>query len=184
MKKEIVYFDKEGKQNTAECISAVKKRVSEGGVTHVVVASSTGSTALKLREALGSSVSIVCVTYHAGMKEPEIDVNSPKLASLGVKVHAATHALSGVEKSVAKKFSGTYPALLIADAYKKISQGFKVSIEVMLSACDASLIPIGADVIAIGGSHEGCDTAIVVKSCISGELLQEMKVKEIICMPR
>jgi len=30
MKKEIIYFDEAGKQNTDSCIEAVKKRVSEG----------------------------------------------------------------------------------------------------------------------------------------------------------
>jgi hypothetical protein len=77
-----------------------------------------------------------------------------------------------------------YPAMLIADAYKKISQGFKVAVEVMLAACDASLIPQGEDVIGIGGSHYGADTAIVMNSCITGNLLQELNVKEIVCMPK
>ena len=183
MKKEIVYFDEAGKQNTDECISAVKKRVSEGDIKHVIVASSTGSTALKLCDAL-SGVKIICVSYHAGVKTKEIDGNTPKIEAKGGVVFAGIHALSGVERSVAKKHNGVYPALLIADAYKKISQGFKVAVEIMLAATDASLVPRGEDVIAIGGSHYGADTAIVVKTCIAGELLQEMNVKEIICMPK
>jgi hypothetical protein len=91
MKKEIVYFDEAGKQNTDECIAAVKKRVSGGDVKHVVVASSTGETALKLADAL-SDVKVVCVSYHAGVKTKEIDENKPKLADKGVVVHEGIHA--------------------------------------------------------------------------------------------
>ena len=40
----------------------------------------------------------------------------------GIRVIAASHALSGVERSVAKKHSGVYPVLLIADTLRLFGQ--------------------------------------------------------------
>jgi hypothetical protein len=50
-------------------------------------------------------------------------------------------------------------------------------------ALDAALIPAGVDVIALGGSSEGVDTALVLRPAHSQDFFAT-KIKEIICKPR
>ncbi|KYH36778.1 MAG: hypothetical protein AYL29_011490 [Candidatus Bathyarchaeota archaeon B24] len=50
-------------------------------------------------------------------------------------------------------------------------------------AADAGLIPVDREVIAIAGTEEGADTAIVVKPSYSRKF-RSLKIREIICMPR
>ena len=103
---------------------------------------------------------IISVTYHGGFREPFKNVLKPEvkkdLESKGVTVIAATHALSGVERSIAKKYSGLYPALLIADTLKRFGQGTKVGVEVAIMAADAGVLS-REDILAIGGSAKGAD---------------------------
>jgi hypothetical protein len=50
-------------------------------------------------------------------------------------------------------------------------------------ALDAGLIPHGEEIIAIGGSSKGADTAVVITPAHSNHFF-DTKVKEIICKPR
>ncbi len=50
-------------------------------------------------------------------------------------------------------------------------------------AADAGLISVNREVIAIAGTEDGADTAIVVKPSYPRKLL-ELKIKEIIAKPR
>ena len=49
-------------------------------------------------------------------------------------------------------------------------------------ALDADVLPFGVPVVAIGGSHRGADTAVVVTPSYSATLLQTV-VHEILCKP-
>ncbi|NLZ38638.1 MAG: hypothetical protein GX893_03415, partial [Firmicutes bacterium] len=61
-------------------------------------------------------------------------------------------------------------------------QGVKVSVEIAVMALDAGLIPYGEDIIAIGGSGRGADTAIVVQPAHAKDFFAG-KIREIICKP-
>jgi hypothetical protein len=50
-------------------------------------------------------------------------------------------------------------------------------------ATDAGLIRAGEDVIAIGGTGGGADTAILARSANTHNFF-DMKIREIICKPR
>ena len=50
MKKTIVYFEKQGPENTYETLRLAKERAGELGIRDVVVASSHGETAMKAAE--------------------------------------------------------------------------------------------------------------------------------------
>eukprot|EP00362_Geleiidae_sp_MMETSP1317_P002186 CAMPEP_0201286024 /NCGR_PEP_ID=MMETSP1317-20130820/114171_1 /ASSEMBLY_ACC=CAM_ASM_000770 /TAXON_ID=187299 /ORGANISM="Undescribed Undescribed, Strain Undescribed" /LENGTH=114 /DNA_ID=CAMNT_0047612437 /DNA_START=2390 /DNA_END=2734 /DNA_ORIENTATION=- len=104
------------------------------------------------------------------------------LISKGASVISATHALSGVERGIAKKHSGVYPALLIADTLRLFGQGTKVAVEIAVMATDAGALT-GNDIISIGGSAKGSDTALVIKPAGQSVFL-DMKIREIICKPR
>lgn len=60
------------------------------------------------------------------------------------------------------RHSGVYPLLLIADTLKLFGQGTKVAVEVAVMAADAGALS-GQDIVAIGGSGRGADTALVLK---------------------
>ena len=62
------------------------------------------------------------------------------LIARGIHVISATHALSGVERAVAKKHQGVYPALLIADTLRLFGQGTKVAVEVSIMAADSGAL--------------------------------------------
>jgi hypothetical protein len=58
----------------------------------------------------------------------------------------------------------------------------KVCVEIALMAADAGLISVKRDVIAIAGTGEGADTAVVIKPAYPRKFL-DLKVKEIIAKP-
>jgi len=59
----------------------------------------------------------------------------------------------------------------------------KVCVEIVLMAADAGLINVDSEVVAIGGSSSGADTAIVIKPSYSKNF-REIEILEIIAKPR
>ena len=179
-----MYFDQPGKVNTVPTLVEAARRGRELGLEEIVLATTSGRTAF---EALAHcpGFKIVAVTYHCGFKEPfqsvMPDAVRQELTDKGVRVVTATHALSGVERGVAKKLSDAGPVLLMAATLKVFGQGTKVAIEVALMAADAGALS-GQDVVAVGGSSKGADTALVVKPAHSASFF-DLKVREVVCKP-
>ncbi len=71
----------------------------------------------------------------------------------------------------------------MANTLRMLGQGMKVAIEVSLMAADAGLISPDDEVVAIGGTARGADTAIVAKAAHAHDAFS-FRVKEIICKPR
>ena len=152
-----MYFDKPGKDNTDPTLELAAQRAKALGLNEVVVASTTGFTAYRAIE-IFDGPRITVVTYHSGFKEPfknEMpDDIKEDLQNKGITVVAASHALSGIERSIAKKHSGVYPVLIMADTLRLFGQGIKVAVEVAVMAADAGTLS-GNDIISIGGSGHG-----------------------------
>ncbi len=121
-----MYFDTEGKINTEQTLKLAFERGKELGLTEVVIASTTGQTVCKAME-IFTGFKIVMVTYHCGFKEPFKKVLADDvrkdLESKDITVVSATHALSGVERALGKKYSGIYPVLLIAQKIQRHLSG-------------------------------------------------------------
>ena len=180
-----MYFEKSGKNNTDQTLKLAAERMQVLGIDEVVVASSTGRTAYKAME-IFCDCRLTVVTYHCGFKEPfknrmPDDVRKD-IESKDIRVIASSHALSGVERSVAKKNSGIYPVLLIADTLRLLGQGTKVAVEVAVMAADGGALT-GADIIAIGGSGSGADAALVLKPAHQNNFF-DLRIREVICKPR
>ena len=180
-----MYFDKPGKENTQQALNSAAVRCKELGIEEVVVASTTGYTAYQAIDIFNGS-RITVVTYHCGFKEPfqnqmPADVKTD-LQNKGLNVVAASHALSGLERSIAKKHSGVYPVLIMADTLRLFGQGIKVAVEVAVMAADAGALS-GNDIIAIGGSGRGADAALVLKPAHQNNFF-DLRIREIICKPR
>lgn len=60
-------------------------------------------------------------------------------------------------------WKGIYPLSMVANALKLFGQGAKVAVEVAVMALDSGMIPFGEDIIAIGGTGRGSDTALVIR---------------------
>lgn len=180
-----MYFDQPGKDNTDQTLQQAAERANELGLDEVVVATSTGRTAYRAMEVF-KGIQLTVVTYHCGFKEPfqnrMADDVRKDIEDKGVRVIQSSHALSGLERSVAKKHSGTYPVLLIADTLRLLGQGTKVAVEVAVMAADAGALT-GKDIISIGGSGGGADTALVLKPAHQNNFF-DLRVREIICKPR
>lgn len=179
-----MYFSKEGKENTENTVELALRAAREQNIPHVVVASCSGSTALLFKDA--KDINVVCVTHVNGfLKKGENEMPDDvrrQLQDSGIKVLTATHVLSGAERGISRKFSGAYPVELIAHTLRMFGQGVKVCVEVGVMALDAGLIPYGQPIVAVGGTGEGADTAVILKPSHASSIF-ETRINEIICKP-
>lgn len=179
-----MYFDKTGEENTDTTLELAGRRAKELGIEELVLATSSGATAFRALE-LCPGLKIVAVSYHAGFREPfKLSLTGKArsdLESKGVRVVCATHALSGVERGLAKKLPGVYPVLLVAETLRLFGQGTKVAVEVAVMASDAGALS-GKPVVSLGGSGKGADTALVLTPACQSQFL-DLQIHEIICKP-
>ncbi|MGZ4847847.1 MAG: pyruvate kinase alpha/beta domain-containing protein, partial [Halobacteriota archaeon] len=68
-KEQIIYLEKPGPQNTEDVIDAVQTYIARSGLKRVVVASTTGATAVKFAAALENIAELVVVTHHTGFSQ-------------------------------------------------------------------------------------------------------------------
>jgi len=184
-----VYFDRPGRDNTASVAEAVRERCAELGIRHVVVASNTGATALALSDALkDQGITLVSVAEHAGFSGGDqqhlSDEQRSRLDQNGIKVLICSHALSGVGRSITRKFGGTSHTEVIAWTLRLFgTEGIKVAVEVAVMAADAGLVPTDREIIAVGGSGGGADSAVVLKAAHMNNFF-DLEIREIIAKPR
>jgi hypothetical protein len=172
---------------TALVVDAVQRRSTQGGIRHVVVATSSGETGVRFLDALaGREVKLVCVSHHAGFGEgDELDLlpeHAAVLRAAGVPLFVGTHALSGIGRSISTQFGGTTPVELIAHTLRLFGQGMKVCVEIAVMAADAGLIPTDCDVICVGGTGHGADTAVVLRPAHMNRFF-DLRVREVLCKP-
>ena len=187
--KQILYFNHPGPQNTQAVINAVKKRAEELDIEYVVVASDSGETGLNLLEALqGMGCTLISVTEHAGFHGkddvPLSEEKKEEMQSKGIRTLICSHALSGVGRSISKKFGGVSHVEIIAYTLRQFGgEGIKVAVEVSIMAADAGLIPTDKEIIAVGGSGGGADAAIVLRAAHMNNFF-DLEIREIIAKPR
>lgn len=185
-----VYFASGGKQNTDATLELAKKKASLRNISHVVIASSSGFTAERALDVFqDTAVRLTIISLGTGTRSSFSD-------TIKVRLEAAGHNLC---------FSGdvTYEWPQIAvTTLRRFSEGIKVCVQVMLVAVEAGLIPVGQEVVAVGGSGPrgyakggGADTAIVIEAMKSREFFnledtpdfpkeERRKIKELISKPR
>jgi len=184
---QITYLDKPGPQNTKDVIDAVQTYIAKSGLKRVIVASTTGVTGVKFAAALEDKAELVVVTHHTGFSQEgtqRFDAEKRKmLEGQGVRVLTQSHVLSGVERSISRKFGGISRVETIAEALRSLlGHGLKVCVEIAIMAADAGAVPI-EDVIAVGGTGSGSDTAVVIRPAHMNNFF-DAHIMEIIVMPR
>ena len=179
------YFKEPGRQNTDALIDIVKDYVEKERIKNIVIASSTGEAGAKAAKAL-KDVNLVVVTHHHGFQQPgkhELSEELKKeILANGAKIFTGTHALSSAERAIKKTFGTVEPLELIAHSLRLMGEGTKVCVEVTLMAADAGLIPVDQDVVAIGGTGSGADTALRIKPANASRLF-ELRIREVIAKP-
>jgi len=185
MELKTTYFENPGKENTEEVLGIVKQRAKELGIKTIVVASTGGDTAVKAMDAL-PGLRIIAITHVAGMREPNTqqftEENKKIVESKGGIVYTTAHTFSGLSAAMRKKFSTHIVGDVVANVLRFFGQGMKVVCEIAVMAADGGLVRTDEDVIAIGGTGRGADTAVVLRPVNSGNFF-DLKVKEILCKP-
>jgi len=186
IQKSIVYFDLPGSQNTEEVIRLAKERAEELGIRDIVVASTKGVTGVKASEVF-RGFNVVVVSHFTGFKEEGVqelsEGNRKRIEENGGKILTCMHAFAGIDRAIRLKFGTWCPAEIMAQTLKIFGDGTKVAVEVAMMAADAGLIPVDRDVIAIGGTGTGADTALVVQPANSTRFF-DITIMEIIAKPR
>lgn len=201
MKRTTVYFEKPGKENTEETLRLAIEAARERGIDTIIVSSTTGKTGVQAMELLkGSGIKLVVVAHQAGYREPGLQLMSveikKKLEEDGAIVIIGTDVLTGgVEVGISRQPPPKEPQsearlpfivppvpVIIAHTLRLFSQGVKVCVEIAMMAADAGVIPINKPIIAVAGSHEGADTAMVITPANSNRI-RDLKIHEILAKP-
>ena len=178
-----MYWKTAGPAHTAATVEMALAKAAASGLEDIVVASCSGATALL---AVGRAANVVCVSHAQGFSAPGENEMTPamreRLTAQGVKVLTTTHVLSGAERGISRRFGGACPVEIMAHTLRMFGQGVKVCVEVAVMALDAGLIPHGREVIAVGGTGEGADTAVVIRPAHAANIF-DTYIAEIICKP-
>ena len=181
-----VYFPGPGSANTEKTLEIAKKRAEQLGIETIVVASTSGETGVKAVKLL-TSCKVVVVTHATGFPAPDVQELTPQnradILEKGGRILTATHAFGGVGRAVRRRFNTYQVDEIIAHTLRAFGQGAKVACEILLMAADAGLLNTDEEVISIGGSASGADTALVIKPANTHDFF-ELKVKEVLCKPR
>jgi hypothetical protein len=180
MEEKIVYFENQGKENTAELIKLIKERALKRGIKKIVIASTRGDSAREFAKALvGTDIKLVVIAWQYGFKEEQpFWLNLiPELEKQGHSVHFGTMLFHATE------LYGEERLRLIANLLRTFGEGFKTAFEILLIATDSGKVKHGETVIVAGGSSFGADTAIVATAASSSKF-HELHVQEIIAKPK
>ena len=185
MEGKIVYFDNPGVENTEEVLRIAKARAEELGINTIVVATTVGDTAARAVEVF-QGMKVIAVTHFTGMMGPNIqeltDENRQKVESKGGIVLTTTHAFTGIDGAMRKKFKMYLLGDVIANTWRAFGEGMKVVHEIALMTADAGLVRTDEDIIAIAGTGRGADMAVVLKPVNSVDFF-DLRVREILCKP-
>ena len=180
------YFKKPGPSNTKNVLETVSKRAEALSIGKVLIATCSGETAFEALKILKSGIQIIAVTHVTGFSKPNVqemsDAVREELISKGVKVLTAQHAFGGVGRAVRNKLSTFQVDEIMAFTLRIFGHGTKVAIELALMAADAGLVRTDEDVISVGGSAQGADSALVIRPANTHNFF-DLKVRQIICKP-
>jgi len=180
------YFPESGSPNTEKTLEIAKKRAEQLGIKTIVLASTSGETGVKAVKMFGNC-KVVVVTHATGFPAPDAQELAPQNRAMildkGGMILTATHAFGGVGRAVRRRFNTYQVDEIIAHTLRVFGQGVKVACEIVLMAADAGLIRTDEEVISIGGTGSGADTALVIKPAHTHDFF-ELKVREVLCKPR
>jgi hypothetical protein len=132
-------------------------------------------------------IEVIAVTISHGFESKGWAMSAgtkAELREMGILVHTGTHALGGaLGASYSAKYGGPSLQEIVRDTLYRFSQGMKVAVECALMAADAGLLDMEQEVISVGGSGDGADTAIVCKPACA-RTFHALEIREVLAKPR
>lgn len=175
-----VYFAKGGPENTDATLALAMERAVQLGLRDIIVASTSGATGARAAT-LFAGFNVIVVN---GIYPEKLDATLRQtIEAAGGHLVFAGHAFGMLGRAVKRKLATVQVDEIIANVLKVFSEGVKVAAEVSCMAVDAALVAPGTEVIAIGGSGRGADTAVVIRAAHTQDFL-DARVAELICKPR
>lgn len=181
-----VYFDQPGPQNTDLTLEVARRRAEELGIRTILVASTTGETGAKAVEVF-RGYDVVVVTHSTGFawanEQELLPEHRSSIEACGSRILTCQHAFGGVNRAVRRKLNTYLTDEIIAFTLRNFGEGTKVCIEIALMAADAGLVRTGEPCIAIAGTGNGADTALLLKPA-NAQAFFDLRVMEILAKPR
>lgn len=181
------YFAKPGRENTARALELAFERARELGVKRIILPSTTGASGLQAARLRRDDEQVVVVSHSAGFSKPNTqslsDEMRQEIVATGALVITCQHALGGVGRAVRRKLGSYQVDEIIAFSLRTFCQGVKVACEIALMAADCGAIPVGEEIVSLGGTSGGLDTALVVSAANAQDYF-DLRVLEVICKPR
>jgi hypothetical protein len=197
-----LYFETPGRHNTAHVVRVVLERLAEGDLQTIVVASTTGYTALEFTDALQErevtaqvgavllvSVSETPLLREWGHEYPCLEPETKReLERRGVIVADKIPYFFHSSVLDYSRWKAPTPEEIMRETLYAFGQGLKVAVEVALIATASGFIEPFQDVVAVGGTSRGADTAIVVRAtfpnhAFSQDDAKRLQIREILCKP-
>jgi len=181
MEEKIVYFERPGKENTAEVIKLVLERAKIRDINRIVLASTRGYTAKSFLDAVeGKDIHLVVVPWQFSFKKEE---GNPFPQELVKELEEKKHIVHfGTMLFHTGDLCGTNTPMALANILRVIGQGMKVCVEITMMACDGGCIKMGEKVIVVAGTGGGADFAVVATAASSTNVTS-LRINEIICKP-
>ena len=190
MEQKTIYFDKPGgEENTDKTLAIARQRAVELGIKNIVVATTVGDTAVKAID-IFEGCRVIIVTHVEGFRGPNSQELTPEnrkiIEDKGGIILTTTHAFGGIQRALGRGNGPPPPSLAMGDVIamtlRTFGQGMKVALEIAAMAADAGLVRVDEDIISIGGTGRGADTAVVMQANYVHRFF-ESRVKEILCKP-
>jgi len=158
----------------------VHERLNTLGIKKLVLASTTGATAMKARDFFkDDGVKLIVVPHQFdfhGRTSAFPKELVKRLREPGHEVHFGTMLFH-----TDNLYESNIPTLM-ANLLRCFCQGVKVCFEIVLMVTDAGLLTTGEKVIVIAGTNRGSDTALIMQAA-SSQNIKKLRVNEIICKP-
>jgi hypothetical protein len=205
-KRMVHFFDEPGERNTDDVITAVVRRVKEGGIDAVAVASVSGRTAVKIAQTLkgqGFETRVVCISGPPSWEKDAPQYKFPLIANEERK------RLEELQVRIVDKTKEPYRPITLREIWEKKTlvvpypesnlfwmtlicvggHGFRTAVEVVFMAVEAKALRAEERVISVAGTNRGLDSAIVLRACRYGDAVgrypsKRLKVEEILAMPK
>ena len=160
----LTYYEVSGKENVDKTLKLVKEKTEKLKIKNIVVASTRGFTAEKASEVFkDTNVNLTFVGTDRDKFPTDL------LRKLDEK---------GYNVCFSHEIDYNYPDP-VKNAYRRFSEGVKVAVEIAMIAAQKGYVSTEEDIVSIGK----WDTALIAKPAIS-DRFQELKIRELICMPR
>ena len=172
VERKIEYLTNPGSKNTEKVIESIRNRIENGGVGTVVVASTSGETGVKFAKALKGMATVFAVSHETMNPVFKRQIVESEGKAMD-KTHLPLHE-DGMDD--------------VRNTFYMFGQGFKVAVEVILIAADKGAINLYEDVVGVGGTSRGADTAIIARATTTKQIFardenKKLEIREILVMP-